>query len=41
MTAPGEIDEDGWRMPKKPRAIEVYHLAKRGFNPRMIAKRIG
>ena len=41
MTAPGDIDADGWRMPKKPRAIEVYHLAKRGFKPREIAKLTG
>ena len=34
MTTPGEIDADGWRMPKKPRAIEVYYIAKKGLKPR-------
>lgn len=41
MMLPGEIDADGWRMPKKPRAIRVYYLAKLGLKPRVIAKIVG
>jgi hypothetical protein len=41
MTWPGEIDADGWRMPKKHRALGVYYLAKAGLPPRAIAKVVG
>lgn len=41
MTAPGNIDEQGWRVPIKPRACKLYYLAKAGLNHRQIAELTG
>ena len=41
MTAPGNIDEAGWRVPKKPLSKKVYYLAKGGFRAAEIARIIG
>jgi hypothetical protein len=36
-----ELDDDGWRRPKRPRPRQVYDLAKQGVLPAAIAAATG
>lgn len=37
MTAPGQLDENGWRVPKKEFTRRIYYLYKAGYGPSSIA----